>query len=128
MVTTANPERNAARRADESCMSEFLSASRRELPPVPWGERQRVLVVAASHGFPATRARLERPIELVRALTVAGAACDVVVLSERLLQPAEEDAMDDLRSWARRVEKISHPAIDSFVYQTISSVREALAF
>ncbi len=127
MVTTAKPERNASREADESGMSEFLSTSRRDLPPVPWGEQQRVLVVAASHGFPATKARLERPIELVRALTASGAACDVVVLCERMLQPAEEDSIDDLRSWARRVEKISHPVVDSFVYQTISSLRAALS-
>lgn len=108
-------------------MREILSASQRELPPSNWGEPQPVLVVAASHGFPATKARLERPLELARALTVAGAAADVVILCERTLSPAEEEGFDDLRSWARRVHKVPHPSIDSFLYQTISTLRGALS-
>lgn len=87
----------------------------------------RILIVAASHGFPATKARLERPGELVRTLKAAGATCDVVLLCERALQPAEEDACEDLRSHAARVERLLHPALNSMLHQMYWGLRGALS-
>lgn len=86
-----------------------------------------VLVVAASHGFPSTKARYERPAELVQALTAAGHVCDLVVLCERVLQPAEEDSFELLRSWARKVELIPHPSIDSRSFRFLAGLRQALS-
>jgi len=89
--------------------------------------RPAILVVAPSHGFPSTKARWERPSELIRRLVAGGAACDLVVLEEKPLHPFERELIDELQSWTRRFEVVPHPAVDSFVYQSLAHLKDALS-
>ena len=91
------------------------------------GARPRILLLAGSHGFPPTQARLSRPAELATALRQSGAAVDLVLLEEKQLQPAEEDALCALRALVDEFELMRHPALSSFTFQALRRLRAAFS-
>jgi len=90
-------------------------------------DRPRVLILAGSHGFPPTQARLSRPAEVATALRQSGAAVDLLLLEEKQLQPAEEDALGVLRGMVDEFELVRHPALTSFPFQAIQCLRTAFS-
>ncbi|HVR75195.1 MAG TPA: glycosyltransferase family 4 protein [Planctomycetota bacterium] len=86
----------------------------------------RILLIAASHGFPQTQARLERVEELSRALAARGAAVDVLLLAERLLQPFEAERVQALKGHARSVCVVEHPAAACRLYRAFLQVGERI--
>jgi len=90
-------------------------------------DRPKILIIAGSHGFPQTQARLSRPAEIASALRQSGAAVDVVLLEEKRLQPTEEDALDRLREQVDQFELIHHPVLGSFAFQAVRRLRAAFS-
>lgn len=84
----------------------------------------RILIIAASHGFPPTQARLDRVEELSRSLAARGAAVDVLLFAERLLQPFEEERVQALKGHARSVCVVEHPAAACRLYRALLQVGE----
>ncbi|MBI4600395.1 MAG: glycosyltransferase family 4 protein [Planctomycetes bacterium] len=89
-------------------------------------ERPEVLIVAPSHGYPPTQARLARPLELASELSRRGASVDIVLLLERPLQPYEEDGLEELRAAARDLDLVRHPAAGGLLGHALVRLREAL--
>lgn len=81
-----------------------------------------ILIIAGSHGFPPTQARLARASEILDGLALWGATVDMVVLVESALSRAEEDQLLSLSVRARRFEALEHPRIGSPLRRLFSAL------
>jgi glycosyltransferase involved in cell wall biosynthesis len=82
-----------------------------------------ILIIAASHGFPPTQARLARVIELSRGFACREAPIDVILLVERTLLPFEEDMVRGLAASVREARLVFHPELRTPLSRALGRLR-----